>query len=183
MKNIFLLSTLLSLCLASCSESSDMEDKNESTPETTVDTTESNVSSDFEPEIPDTSMLKSTWRESNYHESLAYLYLSEHYKPTSEKDSVRYYGEDSDMICSYVQTFENGIKYATNECSEEGGATEVIYLPATDLKKVQELVELLFYDPWNEWQSEYLYAPDDVGCYYTIKQEKERTIIDIYCGC
>lgn len=183
MKNIFLLSTFISLSLFSCSETSDPEERNESIPEETADTTQSKSSADFEPEIPDTTILKNIWRESNYHESLAYLYLSEHYKPTSEKDSVRYYGSDSEMICSYVQTFENGIKYATNECSEEGGATEVIYLPVTNLEKVQELVELLFYDPWNEWQSEYLYAPDDVGCYYTIKQEKERSIIDIYCGC
>lgn len=137
----------------------------------------------FELVIPDTVALYKTWKEQNYANSRGYLYLKENYKLAGPMDSVQYYGDSEEAICHFVQIFQYGISYSKSECSEEGGAQEKIILPRIDDALIHEFVNTLFFDPWNTWTTDLTYEADGAGCYYTIKQSEEHTIIDIYCGC
>lgn len=132
---------------------------------------------------PDTLKLKELLKNRQWSESLSYLYLINYYEKDSTKDSIKYYEWDSKSICSFNQKFKNGIKYSVWECKEAGGISETIELPKLELKKVQQFIELLFFEDVNSWKSKYKYEPEEAGCYYEIKQLSEKTIIDIFCGC
>lgn len=137
----------------------------------------------FKPHLPDTNRLKALEKEQAYTASLGYLYLSEYYQANSERDSIHYYEWGTDAICAFQQSFENGITYKIWDCQEEGGGNEQLIFPLMDSSTVQTFIELLFYDEWNTWVSEFAYEPEGAGCYYTIQQTEDQTIIDIYCGC
>ncbi len=131
---------------------------------------------------PDTLKLKQI-RKSRYgKESISYLYLRNYYDTISVKNSVKYYDWSSD-ICSFTQKFKGNINYSVSHCEEGMSIAEVIQLPKLKLKEIRKFIELLYYDSDNKWTSDYIYAPDGAGCSYEIKILKDRTIIEIFCGC
>ena len=142
-----------------------------------------NIEQEFTLKTPDTLALKKLFGQTDYYESMLYLYLKRNYQATSEKDSIEYSKEKPNRICSFHQTFENEMQYYVWECSIEGGLRESIEFPKVELETVRNFIELLFHDEWNTWVSDYKYEPDGAGCYYQIEQEEKSTIIDIYCGC
>lgn len=134
--------------------------------------------------LPDTSMLKKHQKEREWKETLTYLYLRNYYTSISKKDSIEYYEWNSKSICSFNQSFEGKIKYSVWECKEAGGISETVEFPKLDLDLTKKFIETVFFDKGNSWTSEEnKYEPDGAGCYYEIKQRKEKTIIEIYCGC
>ncbi|MBI1287700.1 MAG: hypothetical protein GC178_08990 [Flavobacteriales bacterium] len=138
----------------------------------------------FIPATPDTLSLKSTQKHQSFAGSLGYRYLKKYYKVASEKDSVIYYAwGDSNTICSFRQSFEREIVYEVWECSEGGGISEQITFPKMDNNTAKKFVDLLFYDKWNTWVSDFTYEPVGPGCDYNIQQRENKTVILIYCGC
>jgi hypothetical protein len=137
----------------------------------------------FIPKTPDTLKLKTLEVEGDHTQSLAHLYLSTYYETTSAKDSIAFYEWDANGVCAFQQSFENGISYKIDVCSEESGGNESISFPKMDNKAARKFIELLFYDKWNSWTSEKSYEPEGAGCYYSIEHSADRTTIDIYCGC
>lgn len=137
----------------------------------------------FKPHLPDTDHLKALEKATTVTESLSYLYLCAYYTAISGKKALQYYAWEPDAICAFQQSFENGITYTVRNCLEEGGGNEQLTFPLMDISTVRSFIERLFYDEWNTWVSEFAYEPKEAGCYYTIKQTENQTIIDIYCGC
>ena len=190
------LSLGFALFAASCTEvnSSEETSENESTvaeelissePQiqgepSTKDTT---VQLDFALVHPDTVALKKVWEGNENFHSKGYLYLSEYYAIAGNKDSVEYYGDSEEYICQFYQEFEYGITYSKSNCSEEGGAEERITFPRLSNAEAHDFVNTLFNDPWNTWTTELTYEADGAGCYYSIIQKEQQTIISIWCGC
>ncbi len=192
MKTFYLPLIVLSLFAVSCEEAENNEAPSEAAEEQpTVESIEPNevetetivASAEFELVKPDTAALKTTYPKGDISFSMGYHYLTQAYSITSEKDSVEYYGDSKEFICHFYQTFEHGITYWKSNCSEEGGAQERITFPSLTNEQAKEFVNTLFYEPWNTWTTDLKYEADGAGCYYTIIQEDDQTIIDIWCGC
>ena len=137
----------------------------------------------FIPEIPDTNKINLLAEKSNHLESKGYIYLTSFYNINSPIDSVITYEWDSTEVCRFNQEFEYGIEYSLYACSEEGGDSERIAFPKIDEDILQLFIETLFYDPENTWVTEHNYAPNGAGCHYSITESKDKTILNIYCGC
>ncbi len=120
------------------------------------------------------------------HYSLTYLHLMDCYGAIAEKDSIQYntYGEGADevkYITAFKQKFNGDINYSCGEYESGGG--EIIELPKLPLKALQGFVETLYHSSDNKWISDYEYEPDGAGCYCKIIQLKERSRIEVSCGC
>lgn len=114
-----------------------------------------------------------------------YDYLNISYKKTSEVFDVQLVGPGDDAHrCAFKQQFEFGIRYARDDCNEDGGGlSEIIVLPKTDRQQVKKLINLLFKTSDNTWTSPTTYEPDGAGCYYTIIEDDKNTTIKRWCGC
>ncbi len=124
--------------------------------------------------------------EREWSETLAYLYIRNYYEKKSGKDSIKYFEWDNNIsnnICSFNQSFKPNINYYIWECKGEGGIKEIIEFPKIENSEIKSLINLLFYEKQNNWISEFNYKPNGAGCYYEIKQQKDKTILKIYCGC
>lgn len=135
---------------------------------------------------PDTAYLKIQAKKGKYNKSLSYLYLEKYYNINSKKRNIQYSEWDKKNICSFSQEFNYGIKYYKWTCKEDGGITETITFPKMDVKEIQRLVNVLFYDPQNnKWVSLLKYEPKDsgAGCYYEIVESNTDIKLKIYCGC
>ena len=135
--------------------------------------------------LPDTVKLNKHWENRQWSENIAYLYLRNYYTKSTKKDSLKYIEQEATndkSICSFKQEFDSIIKYYTWDC-KEAGIEENIEFPKIENADMKKFIELLFYDKWNTWISEFKYEPNGAGCYYEIKQERHKTILSIWCGC
>lgn len=122
-----------------------------------------------------------------------YFYMRDHYKALSEMDSIQHIDFEGSPICSFRQSFENGVGFSVDACNELG-VDFVMRFPKTDVEQAKKLIELLCVDCSNEWSriefvpegaSEgWSYGPKDegAGCYYGLFVRKNQTIIEGYCG-
>ncbi|WP_294822097.1 hypothetical protein [uncultured Flavobacterium sp.] len=108
-------------------------------------------------------------------------------KPTGIKKDIEF---ENQPVCSYTQKFEAGITYFTDGCGEGKGTRMVLTLPKTDTATLRKWVEALYRSGGagitNVWDKDGLvYHPDDegAGCYYHIKQSKDKTTVEMDCGC
>ena len=141
----------------------------------------------FIPVSPDTSQIKQIWRDLEYSETIGYTYLSEYYE--SETKKVILEMTDPEWIeeapCSFWQKFEHDIYYEVNMC-HYAGVNEKITFPKMETEEAQKLINELFHEKFNAWESEYIYAPigGGAGCYYMIQQDSfQTTTISWGCGC
>lgn len=141
----------------------------------------------FIPASPDTSQIKQIWRNMEYAETIGYTYLSKYYK--SETKKVILEMTDPDWIeekpCSFWQKFEYDIYYEVNRC-HYAGMNEKIIFPKMETEEAQKLINELFHEKFNAWESEYIYAPigGGAGCYFQIFQDAfQTTTISWGCGC
>ncbi|CAG5080987.1 hypothetical protein [Parvicella tangerina] len=191
----FLLPSLLILSFLSSCDGADDSTENRVNEKDTTTVEEIEISEDeislkepptppggFELIIPDTALLKKNYPKGNLTMTQGYQYLSAYYDSIAPKDSLEFY-EQSQFLCHFYQEFEHGISYWKSSCGEEGGAQERITFPKIDDNIAKDFVNTLFYDPWNTWTTDLKYEADGAGCYYTIKQTTDKTIIDIWCGC
>lgn len=118
-----------------------------------------------------------------------YIYLLSNYEPASkQKDIIM----DGDRICSFRQSFQQGIEYSTKKCEETVGRQSVLVLPKADINNLRNWIEqmhkLTGNGIKNNWdKAKLIYSPkdkgEDCGCYYEIKDGPENTVIKVYCGC
>ena len=67
---------------------------------------------------------------------------------------------------------------------ERKNDSTTISFPKTELAPLKQLIETLYDEPNNYWESPLDYVPEDVGCWYIINnQVKDSTIVSITCGC
>lgn len=132
---------------------------------------------------PDTGTIHRIWEENEYRIPQSLIYLQVHYGPGSGKEFVQSLEWSPKDTCAFHQIFDGSIRYQTWSCREAGGRTETITFPRLYTREARTFIETFFYDPANTWTSERHYEPEGAGCYYEIIQEKEHTVIKIYCGC
>ena len=108
-------------------------------------------------------------------------YLKTNYVLTKHNIIDSAYGE---YICTEELLFSNGIKYHY-KCGLEGkNSRNTISFPKTELEPLKKLIETLYDEPDNFWETPFYYVPEDMGCWYFIDNEvKDSTIVSITCGC
>ena len=108
-------------------------------------------------------------------------YLKTNYELTKHNIIDSAYGE---FICTEEFIYSNGIKYHY-KCGLEGkNDRTTISFPKTELAPLKKLIETLYDEPDNYWETPFNYVPEDVGCWYIINNEvKDSTIVSITCGC
>jgi hypothetical protein len=120
---------------------------------------------------------------------LLQLYLDNNYKTTSKKLNIKLDPDFDNKECGYTKKYEFGIVFTTFSCGEASPVIKSIKFPKTNLSELKKWVENIYKvdltDVPNKWKDKYKYIPKDdgVGCYYTIKQTKTNSTIEIWCGC
>jgi len=144
----------------------------------------------FKLKDPSIEQLRTLYLNDKNENDIVYLYLIQNYKPTSKKQNIRRSNYNHTKVCSFDQNFENGIHYSTDACTESGGINIVLELPKISKENIKSWVEKIYKaDPTeikNEWyKDQNTYGPigGESGCYYKMSLEKEKWIIEIYCGC
>ncbi|WP_299707433.1 hypothetical protein [uncultured Pontibacter sp.] len=132
---------------------------------------------------PDTAKLKALQEQVGHAESLTYLYLKTYYKPASPKNSVIFNEWDKERACAFQQNFESGISYAISNCEEGKGISEMVTFPKVSLTALRSFIETLYLEPDNSWVAPLLFEPEEVGCFYEIKETDKNVSIEIFCGC
>jgi hypothetical protein len=145
----------------------------------------------FELKQPDVKKIEAAVKGSDHMEDEVLIYLKQNYKALSKPTSVKRDMEfDGQPICSFMQKFEGGIEYFIDSCGEGKGTSVLLTLPKTDTAKLKKWIEKMYSinstrmdNVWDK--SGLIYQPEDegAGCYYEIKQLKDKTVLDIYCGC
>jgi hypothetical protein len=127
---------------------------------------------------------KFDYRQQIY-KGLAYAYLVENYATRSARYDIFTIQNERLDTCGFKQEFEFNIHYYLENCEkvEGAGMDEKITFPKISTAAAQNFIMTLFQAPENTWVSEFDYEPDGAGCYYSILQEKNRTIIACWCGC
>ena len=119
-----------------------------------------------------------------------YHYLSNNYKPTSEKYDLKYFEGDTDAPCAFKEEFENDIKYTMRQC-DEGGIRTFLELPKVARKNLMKWVEDIYevnkmdmdQNVWKENNSKFEPKESDPGCYFKIEEQENSSLINLYCGC
>ena len=108
-------------------------------------------------------------------------YLKTNYELTKHNIIDSAYGE---FICTEEFIYSNGITYHY-KCGLEGkNDRTTISFPKTELDSLKKLIETLYDEPDNYWETPFNYVPEDVGCWYIINNEvTDSTIVSITCGC
>lgn len=132
-----------------------------------------------EPNVDRLNLLVDVW---DYTYSNFYLYLKENYRALQEKDSIRY-DPFYENICSFNQSFEPGIHYYTKACEEAKGRLERIYFPKIRAEELKIFIERMYDNEENVWTTPFTFEPDGPGCYFSIQQTDQFTVLEIYCGC
>ena len=90
----------------------------------------------------------------------------------------------------FTQQFENGITYKEENCSEEGGGNLAVTFKNVNRKSLENWIEKIFKildetneNIWNEKRTQYSPKEEGAGCYFEIKEENNKTKVEVYCGC
>ncbi len=145
----------------------------------------------FELKQPDSKKIQSEIKNSNYRDEETFVYLKLNYKPTGKPTGVKKDVEfENQPVCSFTQKFEGGIIYFIDSCGEGKGTTVLLTLPKTDTATLKKWIEKMYNangtEIKNVWdKTGLIYQPEDegAGCYYEIKQSKNKTEVEMYCGC
>lgn len=139
---------------------------------------------------PDARNLNEELKRLDYSGDIIYLYLIHNYDSVSGKSKVVRYDYPDYSICAFDQEFSGGIHYSMEQCMEAGGVTVSLTLPKSDRKSVIKWIELIFESApldiehgWNKEKTKFQPLDNGVGCYFEIKETKNNTIIENYCGC
>lgn len=144
---------------------------------------------EFRLKTPNIKKIKTAMQETGFPDDAIYTYLKENYKTDGEPYNVQRDEDFQDLpLCSMSQKFEQDITYYINSCGEARGTSILLTLPKADIKNIKLWIESfhqLYTDiTENVWTGDRYHPYDDgAGCHYQIKQEKDKTIIEIYCGC
>ncbi|TQI71185.1 hypothetical protein JM79_2112 [Gramella sp. Hel_I_59] len=148
------------------------------------------IAQDFELKNVNAAQIRKEIKSSGEELDPIYIYLTNNYKPTSERESVQKYDYLDYSICAFEQEFENVIKYSTKSCQEAGGITNTIQLPKIQKSSITNWIEKIYKaeltDIPNVWNSDQtIYGPEggEAGCYYEIKENENNYTIENYCGC
>ncbi|MEL1242993.1 hypothetical protein AAEO56_01855 [Flavobacterium sp. DGU11] len=143
----------------------------------------------FELKQPDIKKIVAAVKASEYTNDEMLIYLKQNYKtaekPTGVKKDVEF---ENQPICSFKQKFEGGIEYFIDSCGESKGTNVLLTLPKTDTATLKKWIEKMYKvngtEIKNVWDG-LIYRPEDegAGCYYEIKQSKNKTVVEMYCGC
>ncbi|MFY0604819.1 MAG: hypothetical protein JXQ93_12845 [Flavobacteriaceae bacterium] len=137
---------------------------------------------------PDVQKIHQTLQESDYLKSAIFLYLENNYGKNSQKKIIK---KDSDGIteCGFSKVFQHNIEYEIEQCNEVSYEIQKITFPKTSMEAIKKWVELIYEAGFtkikNVWYpNENKYGPKDkeAGCYFQIKQTKDTTIVNIWCG-
>ena len=118
-------------------------------------------------------------------------YLTNNYKPVTEKSDLQYYDWNKTKLCAFTQGFENAIKYSIFECKEAGGITVELELPKIQRTELMKWIEKIYevdkmdvdQNVWKEENSKFEPKEASPGCYYKIEEKEKTTLIELYCGC
>lgn len=112
-------------------------------------------------------------------------YFKKYFSESSKPKVIKRYTESREA-CKIIYTFNNGIIYSKDECSEVGVEVTITF-PNYSKEELIKYIEWFFNSEWNVWnKSKSLYQPKeegDAGCYVQIKQNKIGYYIEYYCGC
>ncbi|HSY60772.1 MAG TPA: hypothetical protein VK796_02800 [Cytophaga sp.] len=100
-----------------------------------------------------------------------YVYISNSFDSLSYKNSTDK-ETSAEAPCSWKQKFKSGIIYSKSTCTESG-TNYSIRTSSTDKKTLIRLIDMLFYDPVNDWNDDSTqYAPlsEKAGCYYSLEK-------------
>jgi hypothetical protein len=139
---------------------------------------------------PNVSQLKEL-HKSDQKTEVIYHYLSSNYKKSGKKYNVKHYDWNESEICSFSEDFKPGITFELFECKEAGGATIKVKLPKVNRKNLMKWIEKIYevnkmgvdQNVWKDNNSKFEPKEAAAGCYYKIKETKNNTIVDLYCGC
>ncbi len=140
----------------------------------------------FVPKEVPSEKLKAEFIKSNYQMNIIHTYLIRNYKVASSKvDIKKFAGKE----CAFKRQFKPNITYILNDCEEGKGVFETIVFPKANLKALKNWVEQIYrtqpMDIKNVWypgKNEYGPEPKEEGCYFKILQQKNRSVIEIWCG-
>lgn len=140
---------------------------------------------------PDTKAIREELNKGNDAEDEIYIYLLLNYELADYPYDIKYDAEfENRPLCSFRQKFEGDIEYYTYNCGEGPGGSTVITLPLTDISLLKLWIEDIYEanrtEIENVWdKTGLIYRPEDegAGCYYTIKPQKDKIIVENYCGC
>lgn len=116
--------------------------------------------------LPTPAMLKH-----NPTEDAGYLYISNSFDSLSYKNSTEK-EPSAGPPCSWKQKFKSGITFSKSTCLESG-TNYAIRTSCTDKKTLVRLVDMLFYNSVNDWNTDSTqYAPfsEKAGSYYSIER-------------
>lgn len=142
----------------------------------------------FHPKNPDVDKLKKILLNSNYTVNNNLIYFDSNYIAITEKINIKLDPDFDNTECGFTKKYKPGIIYIYENCGEAKPLQETIIFPKTTNKILAPWIELLYQSNATEikniWYDNNKYGPHDkeAGCYYTIKQGKDTTSIDIWCG-
>ncbi len=129
--------------------------------------------------IPSNSFLK----QMKYLEDPELKYLEKHFG--KGKQNILKRDWESKKICASVYTFNNGIIYKSNNCSESGLENEIKFI-GYNKNEIVKFVEWFFkteYKGWNKSKTIYEPIENDAGCYFEIIETKKIVVLKYNCGC
>ena len=138
---------------------------------------------------PDSKVLKTKFEESNYQMNIILTYLKENFKITKNRYDIKKDKQMGNTECGFTVDFEKNIKYTYNDCGEASGVRELIVFPPAKIDNLKKWVERInaaypmdIKNIWFSGTTEYGPEKKEEGCYYTVKQSKVDSVIEIWCG-
>lgn len=143
----------------------------------------------FELKQPDTLTLKKKLLENDYDFNIILAYLENNYPSNSKKTDIKTDPDFDNKECGFTKKFASNIQYTYYNCGEATPVKELIVFPKMPLSAIKRWVELIYschaMDIPNRWypkKNEYGPSDKEAGCYYTISQKKNKTVVNTWCG-
>lgn len=116
------------------------------------------------------------------------IYLEQHYNKNSKRIHTKR-EPDGKTACGFTEKFEFEILYSKEQCEEAALLTEKIIFPKIKMTTAKKWVEYIYKagitkieNIWYGDTNEYGPVDREAGCYYRIKQTKDKTTISVSCG-
>ncbi|WP_289663840.1 hypothetical protein [Flavobacterium panacagri] len=111
-------------------------------------------------------------------------YFTKYLGKKSERILKRF--NESKDFCAKEFEFKTGIKLKSDSCSETGSDVEIVFSNYAK-SEVIKFVEWFFKtndNIWNKSKTKYQRKEEgDAGCYFEIRESKNKIILSYYCGC